>query len=84
MSTRTAQRTVTNTEKIEEIAAKEGAEAMVIAAKTEEDIASLDTYEDKKMFLDELDLEESGVNRLIEKLIICLTYRHLSPPARWR
>ncbi|GJG36416.1 redox-regulated ATPase YchF [Prevotella lacticifex] len=53
--------------KIEEIAAKEGAEAMVIAAKTEEDIASLDTYEDKKMFLDELDLEESGVNRLIEK-----------------
>ena len=53
--------------KIEEIAAKEGAEAMVIAAKTEEDIASLDTYEDKKMFLDELGLEESGVNRLIEK-----------------
>lgn len=32
---------------IEDIAAKEGAEAMVIAAKTEEDIASLDTYEDK-------------------------------------
>jgi len=53
--------------KIEEIAAKEGAEAMVIAAKTEEDIASLDTYEDKKLFLDELGLEESGVNRLIKK-----------------
>ena len=52
--------------KIEEIAAKEGAEAMVIAAKTEEDIASLDTYEDKKLFLDELGLEESGVNRLIK------------------
>lgn len=53
--------------KIEEIAAREGAEAMVIAAKTEEDIASLDTYEDKKMFLDELGMEEPGVNRLIKK-----------------
>ena len=49
------------------IATQEGAEAMVIAAKTEEDIASLDTYEDKKLFLDELGLEESGVNRLIKK-----------------
>lgn len=52
---------------VEEIAAKEGAEAMVIAAKTEEDIASLDTYEEKKLFLDDLGLEESGVNRLIKK-----------------
>ena len=53
--------------KIEEIARQEGAEAMVIAAKTEEDIASLETYEDKQMFLEELGLEESGVNRLIKK-----------------
>ena len=52
---------------IEEIAAAEGAEAMVIAAKTEEDIAGLDTYEDKQLFLEELGLEESGVNRLIKK-----------------
>lgn len=52
---------------VEDIAAKEGAEAMVIAAKTEEDIASLDTYEEKKLFLDDLGLEESGVNRLIKK-----------------
>ena len=52
---------------IEEIAKSEGAEAMVIAAKTEEDIASLETYEDKQMFLEELGLEESGVNRLIKK-----------------
>ena len=49
------------------MAAEEGAEAMVIAAKTEEDIASLETYEDKKMFLEELGLSESGVNRLIRK-----------------
>ena len=53
--------------KIEKIAAAEGAEAMVIAAKTEEDIASLETYEDKMLFLEELGLKESGVNRLIKK-----------------
>ena len=53
--------------RVEEMAAKEGAEAMVIAAKTEEDIASLETYEDKQMFLEELGLEQSGVNRLIKK-----------------
>ena len=52
---------------IEKIAQEEGAEAMVIAAKTEEDIASLETYEDKQMFLEELGLTESGVNRLIKK-----------------
>ena len=53
--------------KIEAIAREEGAEMMVIAAKTEEDIAELETYEDKQMFLEELGLEESGVNRLIKK-----------------
>ncbi|MBQ0064095.1 MAG: redox-regulated ATPase YchF [Prevotella sp.] len=52
---------------IEEVATKEGAEMMVIAAKTEEDIAELETYEDKQMFLEELGLKESGVNRLIKK-----------------
>ena len=55
------------TQKIAEIAATEGAEVLVIAAKTEEDIASLDHYEDKQMFLEELGLTESGVNRLIKK-----------------
>ena len=53
--------------RVEEMAAQEGAEAMVIAAKTEEDIASLETYEDKQLFLEELGLEQSGVNRLIQK-----------------
>jgi len=54
-------------ETIRQVAADEGAEVLVIAAKTEEDIASLETYDDKKLFLDELGLEESGVNRLIKK-----------------
>ncbi len=53
--------------RIEQIAAEEGAEVLVIAAKTEEDIAGFEDYEDKKLFLDELGLEESGVNRLIKK-----------------
>ena len=45
----------------------ENAEILVIAAKTEEDIAELESYEDKQLFLEELGLEESGVNRLIKK-----------------
>jgi len=53
--------------RVEEVAKTEGAEVLVIAAKTEEDIAGLETYEDKKMFLDELGLQDSGVNRLIKK-----------------
>ena len=55
------------TSKVGELAKEEGAEMMVIAAKTEEDIAELESYDDKQMFLEELGLEESGVNRLIKK-----------------
>ena len=55
------------TKRVGELAREEGAEMMVIAAKTEEDIAELESYEDKQMFLEELGLEESGVNRLIKK-----------------
>ena len=55
------------TRKVGELAKEEGAEMMVIAAKTEEDIAELESYEDKQLFLEELGLEESGVNRLIKK-----------------
>ena len=55
------------TARVEALAKEEGAEMMVIAAKTEEDIAELDNYEDKQLFLEELGLEESGVNRLIKK-----------------
>ncbi len=53
--------------KVAKVAEAEGAESMVIAAKTEEDIASFESYDEKRMFLDELGLEESGVNRLIKK-----------------
>jgi hypothetical protein len=43
----------------------ENAEVLVIGAKIEADITELETYDERQMFLDELDLEEPGVNRLI-------------------
>ena len=39
---------------------------MIISAQTEADIAELETYEERQMFLAEIGLEESGVNRLIK------------------
>ncbi|MDL1913219.1 MAG: redox-regulated ATPase YchF [Bergeyella sp.] len=55
------------TKKIENIAQKEGAEVLVLAAQTEADINELETYEERQMFLEELGLGEPGVNRLIRK-----------------
>jgi GTP-binding protein YchF len=52
-------------EKVRQAVASENAEVLVIGAKIEADITELETYEERKMFLDELDLEEPGVNRLI-------------------
>jgi GTP-binding protein YchF len=44
----------------------ENAELLVVAAKIESEIAEFETYEEREMFLSELGLEESGVNRLIK------------------
>ena len=41
-------------------------EILIVAAKTEADIAELETYEDRQMFLEEVGLKESGVSRLIK------------------
>jgi ribosome-binding ATPase YchF (GTP1/OBG family) len=46
--------------------AAENAEILVIAAKTESEIAEIEEYEDRQMFLEEMGLEESGVVRLIQ------------------
>lgn len=43
----------------------ENAQVLVIGAKIESDIMELETYEERQLFLDELGLEEPGVNRLI-------------------
>ena len=45
--------------------ANEGAGLLVVAARTESEIAELDTWEERKEFLAEIGLEESGVSRLI-------------------
>lgn len=43
----------------------EDAEVLIIGAAIEADIMELETYDERQMFLDELGLEEVGVNRLI-------------------
>lgn len=43
----------------------EDADILVVAAQTESEIAELDTWEERKEFLAEIGLEESGVSRLI-------------------
>lgn len=53
--------------KIEEMAARENADTIVLAAQIEADINELETFEERQMFLEELGLEEPGVNRLIRQ-----------------
>ncbi len=52
-------------EAVKEAVKDEEAELLVIAAATEADIAELEEYEEKQMFLEELGLDEPGVNKLI-------------------
>ena len=52
-------------EAVREAIREEQAELLIVAAATEADIAELDTYEERQMFLEEVGLKESGVNRLI-------------------
>jgi ribosome-binding ATPase len=51
-------------QKVREYAAAEGSELIVISAKVEEEIAELDDDE-KAMFLEELGIEQSGLDQLI-------------------
>ncbi|WP_248929357.1 redox-regulated ATPase YchF [Paenibacillus hamazuiensis] len=63
-------------QKVREYAAQEGAEVVPISAKVEAEIAELEG-EDKEMFLEELGIQESGLNRLIRaayKLLGLYTY----------
>ena len=52
-------------ERVREAIAGEGAQLLVVAAKTESEIAELDTYEERQEFLESMGLEKSGVDRLI-------------------
>ncbi|WP_321289432.1 redox-regulated ATPase YchF [uncultured Sunxiuqinia sp.] len=67
----------TYVEAVKEEIKDENAEMLMIAAATEADIAELEDFEERKMFLDDLGLAESGVNKLIKmayKLLELETY----------
>ena len=53
-------------EAVREAVKDENAEILIVAAKIESEIAEFETYDERQMFLAELGLEESGVNRLIK------------------
>jgi GTP-binding protein YchF len=62
---------------VREAVKEENAEILIVAAATEADIAELETYEERQMFLEEAGLKESGVARLIKaayKLLDLQTY----------
>lgn len=51
---------------VQEIADKEGAEVVVVCAKLEEDLATMED-EERQMFLDDLGMSQSGLDVLIQK-----------------
>lgn len=62
--------------KVKEYAKNDGSEVLVISAKTEEEISELEPDE-QEMFLNDLGLEESGLNRLVKasyKLLGLISY----------
>lgn len=66
---------------VREIAAQDGSEVFVICAQIEQEIAELDD-EEKKMFLEELGLKESGLEKLIKasyRLLGLMSYLTAGP-----
>ncbi|SZD73725.1 GTP-dependent nucleic acid-binding protein engD [Candidatus Ornithobacterium hominis] len=64
-------------EQVKEAVKNENALVIMLAAQIEADIMELETYDERQMFLDELGLDEPGVNRLIRtayKLLNLQTY----------
>lgn len=51
---------------VREAIKSENAELLIITAQMESEIAALETYEEKQMFLAEMGLDEPGVNKLIK------------------
>jgi ribosome-binding ATPase len=52
-------------DKVKDAVKDEHAEVLILAAQIEADINELETYDERQIFLEELGLEEPGVNRLI-------------------
>ncbi|MBC7384282.1 MAG: redox-regulated ATPase YchF [Bacteroidia bacterium] len=64
-------------DKVKESVKNENSEVLVISAAIEADIAQLESYDDRKDFLSDLGLEESGVAKLINaayRLLNLITY----------
>src|SRR5690606_27125160 len=64
-------------DRVREAVAEEDAEILVISAQIESEIAQLDSYDERQLFLEDLGLTESGVNKLIRaayKLLNLATY----------
>ncbi|MCO4794044.1 MAG: redox-regulated ATPase YchF [Bacteriovoracaceae bacterium] len=62
-------------EKVREYASKQGAEVAIICGKLESEIASLETLEEKKEFLEAAGIEESGLDQLTHKAYSMLDLR---------
>ena len=54
-------------DQVKALVAEEDAEVLVLAISVEADINELETYEERKLFLDDLALEEPGAAKLIRK-----------------
>jgi len=54
------------TEQVRQAIREEDSDMLIVAAKIESEITEFETYEEREMFLNELGLTESGVNRLIK------------------
>jgi GTP-binding protein YchF len=64
-------------DKVRAVADAEGAGVLVISAQIEAEIAELESFEEREMFLNDMGLTESGVNKLIKaayKLLNLATY----------
>lgn len=61
-------------EKVRDAVKNEEAEILVISAAIEAEIAELESYEDRKLFLEELGLTHSGVENLIQGAYRLLNY----------
>lgn len=64
-------------DRVREAIKEEDAELLIISAQIESEITQLDSYEERQLFLEDLGLDESGVNKLIRaayKLLNLATY----------
>lgn len=67
----------TYVDRVREAVKDEDAEVLIISAQIESEIAQLDSYEERQLFLEDLGLSESGVHKLIRaayKLLNLATY----------